>query len=403
MTASRPIYMDHHATTPVDPRVLEQMLPYFTHDFGNAASRNHAYGWTAEKAVQTARERIAELIGATAREMVFTSGATESNNLALLGAAQMYASKGKHLVSMSIEHKSVLDPLKRLQKQGFEVTIVPVDRQGRVKMAELEAALRTDTIVISVMAANNEVGTLQPVVEIGKLAKARQILFHCDATQAVGRVPVDVEGWGVDLLSLSAHKMYGPKGVGALYVRNRAPRVRLMPLFEGGGHERGLRSGTMNVPGIVGLGQAAAIARAEMATESARLAGLCGRLHDGITARLMEVTLNGHPTERLAGNLNVSFSHVDGEALMMSLPEIALSSGSACTSATLEPSYVLRAMGIRDDLAQASLRFGLGRFNTDEEVDTAIAKVVAAVEKLRSLSPTWRRRAEEPACEGART
>ena len=334
---SSPIYLDHHATTPVDPRALEAMLPYFCEHFGNAASRSHAFGWAAEKGVSLARQQVADLIGCQAKELVITSGATESNNLAIKGVAAMYGRQGRHIVTTRIEHKSVLDPCKRLEKEGFEVTYVGVDRQGRVDPALILEAIRNDTILISVMAANNEVGTIQPMAEIGALAKVRKILFHCDATQAVGKIHVDVQTWGVDLMSLSAHKMYGPKGVGALYVRSRDPRVRLVPILDGGGHERGLRSGTLNVPGIVGFGSACAIARSDLDADQTRIRAMSERLYHGLTSRLSHVSLNGPPEDRLAGNLNVVFAGVEGDALMMSIPEIAVSSGSACTSATLEP------------------------------------------------------------------
>ncbi len=381
-----PIYMDHHATTPVDPRVLEAMLPYFGVEFGNAASKSHVFGWRAEEAVEAARAEVAALVGATAREIVFTSGATESDNLAIKGVAQFHQGKGRHLVTCQTEHKAVLDSLHALERQGFEVTFLPVGRDGRLDPGALERALRPDTILVSVMAANNETGVLQPVEEIGRITRARGVLFHCDAVQAVGRVPFDVERANVDLASLSAHKLYGPKGVGALYVR-RKPRARLVAQMDGGGHERGLRSGTLNVPGIVGFGKACTLAAAELPAESARLLALRERLRRGIDAAVDRVTVNGSLEHRLPGNLNVSFAWVEGEALMMAMKDVAVSSGSACTSASLEPSYVLRAMGVPDDLAHSSIRFGLGRFNTEEEVDWVVELLGRKVKKLRDLSP----------------
>jgi cysteine desulfurase len=382
-----PIYMDNNATTRTDPRVVEAMLPYFTERYGNAASRNHRFGWEAEEAADRAREQIAGLIGADAREIVFTSGATESDNLALKGAAAMYRNKGRHLITQATEHHAVHDPARRLEREGFSVTVLPVDRHGRVDPEQVAAALTDQTILVSVMAANNEVGTLQPLGEIGRLCKERGVLLHTDAAQAAGKVPLDVGALGVDLMSLSAHKMYGPKGTGALYVRRRDPRVRLEPLFDGGGHERGLRSGTLAVPLIVGFGRACELCRDEMSTEAVRLTELRERLREGIQGQLDDVFLNGHPTERLAGNLNLSFAWVEGEALMMALRDVAVSSGSACTSASIEPSYVLRALGLDDDLARGSLRFGLGRFTTAEEVDHVIGEVAAAVQRLRAISP----------------
>ncbi|OFZ51328.1 MAG: IscS subfamily cysteine desulfurase [Bdellovibrionales bacterium RIFOXYC1_FULL_54_43] len=384
-----PIYLDYHSTTPVDPEVLRTMVPYFTEIFGNAASRNHEYGWTAEAAVEKAREQVARLIGANAKEIVFTSGATESDNLALLGVAEMYAEKGNHIITTPIEHKAILDTCAYLEKKGLSVTYLPVDSTGRVSPESVRNAITPKTILVSVMAANNEVGTINPIAEIGKICKERGVLFHSDAVQAIGKVPVDVESMGIDLLSISAHKMYGPKGVGALYVRRKNPRVRLSPVIHGGGHERGMRSGTLNVPGIVGFGKAAEIAGREMACEGARLKALRDRLWDGIRESLDEVYVNGHPTERLPGNLNVSFAYVEGESLMLGMKELSVSSGSACTSASLEPSYVLRKMGVGDDLAHTSIRFGLGRFTTEEEIDYAIDKVISTVKKLRDLSPLY--------------
>ncbi|MEE9305090.1 MAG: IscS subfamily cysteine desulfurase [bacterium] len=383
------IYMDYNATTPVDPRVLEAMLPYFCEEFGNAASRTHAFGWRAEEAVERARERIARLINAGAKDIIFTSGATESNNLALKGVAEMYRDKGTHVITQVTEHKAVLDAAKRLERDGFEVTYLPVDRDGLVDPDDVRRALRETTTLISIMAANNEVGVLQPVEEIGRVAKEHGAFFHCDAAQALGKVPVDVEAWGADLLSLSAHKMYGPKGVGALYVRRRKPRVRLTPMMDGGGHERGMRSGTLNVPGIVGFGAACEVAAEEMEQEAERLRALRDQLEEGILSHIDEVSRNGHPERRLPGTSNLSFAYVEGESLMMGLSEIALSSGSACTSATLEPSYVLRALGVGDELAHSSLRFSLGRFNTEQEVDYVIERVRKTVERLRALSPLY--------------
>jgi cysteine desulfurase len=384
-----PIYMDNNSTTRVDPRVLEAMLPYFSEAYGNAASRTHVFGLKAAEAVEEARERVAGLIGASAREIVFTSGATESNNLAIKGVAAMHGRKGNRLVTAVTEHRAVLDPCRRLERDGFHVTFLPVDEYGRVSEGEVARALDFSTILVSIMAANNEVGTLQPVREIGRLCEDHSVLFHCDATQAVGKVPVNVEELRVHLLSLSAHKIYGPKGVGALYVRRRDPAVRIEPLFDGGGHERRMRSGTLPVPLIVGFGVACELCAQEMTAEAERLTGLRERLRAGIMDRLDGVYLNGHPTERLPGNLNLSFAYIQGDALMMNLREVALSSGSACTSAEPEPSYVLRAIGRSDDLAYGSIRFGLGRFTTAEEVDYVSGAVVRAVGYLRSLSPLY--------------
>ena len=383
-----PIYMDYHATTPVDPRVLEAMLPYFCEKFGNAASKSHSFGWAAEEAVEEAREQVAGLIGASAREIVWTSGATESDNLAVKGVAQFHRAKGKHLVTCATEHKAVLDSMHALERDGFEVTVLTVERDGRVDPARGKAALRPDTILVSIMHANNESGVIHPVEEIGQITRAAGVLFHCDAVQSIGRVPFDVEAVGADLVSLSAHKMYGPKGVGALYVR-RKPRARLTAQMDGGGHERGHRSGTLNVPGIVGFGKAAELARAERDAEAGRVLALRERLRKGIEAGLDLVTLNGSLEHRLPGNLNLSFAYVEGEALMMAIKDVAVSSGSACTSASLEPSYVLRAMGVPDDLAHSSIRFGLGRFNTEEEVDHVIGLVIAKVKRLREMSPLY--------------
>jgi len=384
-----PIYMDNNATTRTDPCVVEAMLPYFTEHYGNAASRTHVFGRKAESAVEEARAQVAALIGASPKEIVFTSGATESDNLALKGVAAMYRHKGDHIITVATEHRAVLDSCRRLEREGFGVTFLPVDKYGRVSADQVAAALQDKTILVSVMAANNEIGTLQPIREIGKVCKERGVFLHSDAVQAVGKIPVDVEDLGVDLLSLTAHKIYGPKGVGALYVRSRNPRVRPEPLLDGGGHERGLRSGTLPVPGVVGFGKACAICQHEMAGEAQRLLELRHRLQRGIVSQLDQVFLNGHPTERLTGNLNLSFAHVEGEALLMALKDIAVSSGSACTSANLEPSYVLKALGVGDDLAHGSIRFGLGRFNTSLEVDYVVAEVVRAVNHLRALNPMW--------------
>ena len=385
----KPIYMDNHATTPVDPRVLEAMLPYFGENFGNAASRNHSFGWAAEQAVEKARKQIADLIGATAKEIIFTSGATESDNLAIKGVAEMYAERGNHVITVATEHKAVLDSCKRLQKRGCDISFLGVGRDGLIDLDELRAAITPKTVLISVMWANNEIGVLQPIREIGRIARERGILFHSDATQAVGKVPISVDEDNIDLLSISAHKMYGPKGVGALYVRRKNPRVQLTSQMDGGGHERGMRSGTLNVPGIVALGEACAICRREMAEESVRLAGLRDRLKDRLLAELDEVYINGSLEHRLPNSLNMSFAYVEGESLLMGLNDVAVSSGSACTSATLEPSYVLKALGIGDDLAHTSIRFGLGRFNTEEEVDYVAGRVIEVVRKLRELSPLY--------------
>jgi cysteine desulfurase len=384
-----PVYMDNNATTRTDPRVVEVMLPFFTHQYGNAASRNHVFGWKAEEAVEQAREQVAALIGASPKEVVFTSGATESDNLALKGVAAMYRRKGNHVITAVTEHHAVLDPCRRLEREGFRITFLPVDRYGRVAPTQVAEALTDQTILVSIMTANNEIGTLQPVAAIGALCKERGILFHSDAVQAVGKVPVDVQAQGIDLLSISAHKLYGPKGVGALYVRRRDPHVRLEPLFEGGGHERGMRSGTLPVPLIVGFGKACQLCQDEMAKEAERLRGLRERLRQGLMDHLEDTFLNGHPTDRLPGNLNLSFAHVEGEALMMSMRNVAISSGSACTSASIEPSYVLKALGISDELAHGSLRFGLGRFNTEDDVAFVTAEVIHHVKRLRELSPDY--------------
>jgi cysteine desulfurase len=383
-----PVYLDNHSTTPVDPRVLEVMLPYFNEKFGNAASRNHAFGWEAEAAVDQAREEIARLIHASPREIVFTSGATESDNLALKGAAEGYKERGNHIVTCATEHRAVLDSCKTLERHGFAVTYLPVERSGRLNLDRLRAAVTEKTILISLMAANNEIGTIHPMKEIGRLAKEKKIVFHSDAAQAVGKVPIDVEEMGIDLLSISAHKMYGPKGIGALYVRSKGPKVNLKPIIDGGGHEKGLRSGTLNVPAIVGFGKACALARVEMAQEASRLTALRERLKDGLLRHMDEVYVNGEG-ERLPGNTNLSFAYIEGESLMMALKDIALSTGSACTSASLEPSHVLRALGMDENLIHASIRFGIGRFNTEEEIDYTIDRVAEEVARIRKLSPLY--------------
>ena len=389
MAIKLPIYMDHHATTPVDPRVVETMLPYFDEKFGNAASRNHAFGWAAEEAVENARGQIARLINATPKEIIFTSGATESNNLAIKGVAWMYREKGNHIITQVTEHKAVLDTCKHLEKEGCEVTYLPVEKDGRISLDDLRRAITPKTILISIMYANNEIGVIQPVEEIGKIAKEKGVFFHSDGVQAIGKVPVDVQRDNIDLLSLTAHKLYGPKGVGALYVRRRNPRVQLAALIDGGGHERGMRSGTLNVPGIVGFGKACELAQQEMPQESARLHGLRDRLKDNLFRELDELYINGSMVHRLPHNLNCSFAFVEGESLLMGINDVAVSSGSACTSATLEPSYVLKALGVGEDLAHTSIRFGLGRFNTAEEVDYVTNRVVETVRRLRDLSPLY--------------
>jgi cysteine desulfurase len=389
MAVKLPIYFDNHATTQVDPRVLQAMLPYFTEKFGNAASRNHPFGWAGEEAVENARAQVASLIGATPKEIIFTSGATESDNLMIKGVAEMYREKGNHIITQAIEHKAVLDTCKRLEKDGFEVTYLPVQRDGRVDPEDVRKAITPKTILITIMYANNEIGVINPIVEIGKIAKERGIFFAVDGVQAVGKIPVDVQKDNIDLLAISAHKIYGPKGVGALYVRRRNPRVQLSAIIDGGGHERGMRSGTLNVPGIVGLGAACEIAQKEMTEEAARLGKLRDRLRAGLEAKLDEVFINGSMEHRLPNNLNMSFAYVEGESLLMGINDIAVSSGSACTSATLEPSYVLKALGVGEDLAHTSIRFGLGRFNTEEEVDYVTDKMVTVVKKLRELSPLY--------------
>jgi cysteine desulfurase len=384
-----PIYMDNHATTAVDPRVLEAMMPYFTVKFGNAASRNHSFGWEAEAAVEAAREQIARLIGATAKEIIFTSGATESNNLAIKGIAEMYHERGNHIITQVTEHKAVLDTCKRLEKHGYRVTYLPVKADGLIDIEDLKRAMDDKTVLVTIMAANNEIGVLQPIAEIGRLCHEKGVLFHTDGVQAVGKVPVDVIADNIDVLSLSGHKIYGPKGVGALYVRRRNPRVQIAAQIDGGGHERGMRSGTLNVPGIVGLGKACEIAQEEMKAEAEHLAGLRDRLKSKLESALDYVHVNGSMEHHLPGNLNMSFVYVEGESLLMGINDVAVSSGSACTSATLEPSYVLKALGLGDDVAHSSIRFGLGRFNTQLEVDYVAAKVIDVVKHLRQLSPLY--------------
>jgi cysteine desulfurase len=384
-----PIYLDNHATTRMDPRVFEAMRPYFLEVFGNAASRNHSFGWEAEEATDKARKQIADLIGATPKEIVFTSGATESNNLAIKGVAEMYAERGNHIITAATEHKAVLDTCKHLEKRGLRITYLPVKQDGLVDLDQLREAITDKTILVSIMYANNEIGVVQPVAEIGRIAKEKGVLFHSDAVQAVGKIPVNVIADNIDIMSLTGHKIYGPKGCGALYVRRRNPRVQLTAQMDGGGHERGMRSGTLNVPGIVGLGAACEFCRQEMADESVRLRGLRDYLKDRLMNELDEVYVNGSLEHRLPHNLNISFAYVEGESLLMGINDIAVSSGSACTSATLEPSYILKALGAGDDLAHSSIRFGLGRFTTKEEIDYAADKVVDVVRKLRELSPLY--------------
>ena len=400
---SRAIYMDNNATTAVDPRVMDAMLPYFNEVFGNAASRSHGFGWQAEKAVEDAREQVARLIGAKSKDIIFTSGATESDNLAVRGVVEFYKEKGNHVVTQVTEHKAILDTCRALERKGLAtVTYLPVDSTGRVDPEDVRKAITDKTVLVTIMFANNEIGTVQPLAEIGQITREKGVLFHTDAVQGVGTLPIDVEAMHIDLLSLTAHKIYGPKGIGALYVRSKAPRVRLSPIIDGGGHERGMRSGTLNVPGIVGLGKACELVREGLAGEARHELRLRERLREGLFSQLDEIYLNGHPTHRRPGNLNVSFAFVEGESLLMglngsvhpivasaSLPPIAVSSGSACTSATLEPSYVLKALGVGDDLAHTSIRFGVGRFNTEEEVDYVIDRVVSEVSRLRDLSPLY--------------
>src|SRR5256714_9596642 len=384
-----PIYLDNHATTPVDPRVFQAMTPYFLEYFGNAASRNHSFGWEAEKAVDEARKQSADLIGAPPKEIIFPSGATESNNLAIKGVAEMYAEKGNHIITAATEHKAVLDTTKKLEKHGARVTYLPLKSDGLIDLDMLREAITDKTILVSIMYANNEIGVIQPVTEIGKICRARGVLFHTDGVQAVGKIPVNVNKDNIDIMSLTAHKIYGPKGVGALYVRRKSPRVQLTAQMDGGGHERGMRSGTLNVPGIVGFGEACAICQREMPEESKRLQYLRDKLRKKLEDNLDEVYINGTMEHRLPHNLNMSFAYVEGESLLMGINDVAVSSGSACTSATLEPSYVLKALGVGDDLAHTSIRFGIGRFNTEEEVDYVASRVIDVVRKLRELSPLY--------------
>ena len=384
-----PIYLDNHATTPMDPRVLQAMLPWFSEKFGNAASRNHSFGWEAEEAVEKARKQIADLVGANAKEIIFTSGATESDNLAIKGVAEMYAEKGNHIITAASEHKAILDTCKRLEKDGYRVTYLPLKADGLIDMDMLRESITDKTILVSIMYANNEIGVVQPVAEIGKLCHEKGVLFHTDAVQAIGKIPVNVIKDNIDLMSITGHKLYGPKGVGAMYVRRRNPRVQLTAQMDGGGHERGMRSGTLNVPSIVGLGEACAICQREMAEESKRLQGMRDWLKDKLMSELDETFINGSMEHRLPHNLNISFAYVEGESLLMGINDIAVSSGSACTSATLEPSYVLKALGLGDDLAHSSIRFGIGRFNTMEEVEYTANRVIEVVKKLRELSPLY--------------
>src|SRR6266576_3828403 len=389
MALKLPIYMDYHATTPCDPRVFETMRPYFTEIFGNAASRNHQFGWEAEEAIENARKQVADLISASSKEIVLTSGATESDNLAIKGVAEMYYERGDHIITAVTEHKAVLDSCKKLEKRGFRVTYLPVGSDGLISPDDIKNAITDKTILVTIMMANNEIGVIQPIAEIGKVCKEKGVVFHTDATQAIGKVPFNVNELNVDLASFSAHKIYGPKGVGGLYVRRKNPRVVLVPMMDGGGHERGMRSGTLNVTGIVGLGKACELAQQEMPEESKKMSALRDRLRAGLEAKLDEVFINGSMEHRLPNNLNMSFAYVEGESLLMGINDIAVSSGSACTSATLEPSYVLKALGVGEDLAHTSIRFGLGRFNTQEEVDYVIDKMVQVVTKLRELSPLY--------------
>ena len=388
MSVTLPIYLDNNATTRTDPRVLEAMLPFFSEVYGNAASKGHSFGWAAEEAVDLGRAQLASVIGADPKEIVFTSGATESNNLAIKGVAEMYAEKGDHFITVSTEHKAVLDTMKHLEHDGKRVTFLGVDKDGLIDLAELADAITDKTVLVSVMFANNEIGVIQPIAEIGKLCRERGVLFHTDAVQAYGKIPVDVNAMNIDLLSFTAHKIYGPKGIGALYVRRR-PRVRLTAQIDGGGHERGFRSGTLNVPGIVGFGKAAELCGQEMEGEMTRLTALRDRLKTGIIDAIDSAYVNGHPTKRLPGNMNISFEFVEGESLLMGLKDVALSSGSACTSASLEPSYVLKALGLGDELAHSSLRFGLGRFTTPDQIEWVINKVIGEVDRLRDMSPLW--------------
>ena len=383
------VYLDYNATTPVDPRILDAMLPHFREKFGNAASRTHRFGWEAEESVDRARKQVASLINAGPKEIIWTSGATESDNIAVKGTARMYHEKGRHIITQVTEHKAVIDPAKYLEQHGFEVTFLPVDRMGRIDLDQLADAIRDDTILVSIMLANNETGTIQPIGDIGALCKRKGVIFHTDATQAFGKIPIDVEAMGIDLLSCSAHKVYGPKGVGALYARRKGPRVRCEAVLHGGGHERGMRSGTLNVPGIVGLGKAAELAQEEMDTEGEREAGLRDRLWDGLNDKLDEIYRNGSAEHCLPNTLNVSFAYVEGESLMIGMDPVAVSSGSACTSASLEPSYVLKALGVGDDLAHTSIRFSLGRFTTAAEIEQTIDQVCSTVIRLREMSPLY--------------
>jgi cysteine desulfurase len=384
----QPIYLDYQATTPMDPRVLEAMMPYFTYKFGNPHSRSHSYGWEAEEGVEKARGQVAKLIGADEKEVIFTSGATESNNLAIRGVAEFYKDRKNHIVTTVTEHKCVLDTCRHLEQQGFDVTYLPVQKNGLVDLEALRAAVTDKTVVVSIMAVNNEIGVIQPLAEIGKICREKKAFFHTDAAQAAGKIPLDVEAMNIDLMSISGHKIYGPKGIGALYVR-RKPRVRLVPLIVGGGQERGFRSGTLPTPLCVGLGEAAEIAMKEMDAESKRLAKLQARMLKGLNAKLTDIHVNGDLEHRIPGNLNIGFAYVEGESLMMGIKGLSVSSGSACTSASLEPSYVLRALGVEEDMAHTSLRIGLGRFTTEQEVDTAVDELVRHVKKLREMSPLW--------------
>lgn len=388
MTTSQQVYLDYQATTPCDPRVVKKMLPYFTEVFGNPHSRNHPHGWTAEEAVEVARAQVASIIGSDPREIIFTSGATESNNLALKGVSGFYKDKKNHIITSVTEHKCVLDSCRHLEQEGFSVTYLPVHSNGLIDLAQLQKAIRPETVLVSIMAVNNEIGVIQPLKEIGKICREAGVFFHTDAAQAVGKISIDVEEMNIDLLSISGHKIYGPKGIGALYVR-RKPRVRLQALINGGGQERGMRSGTLPTPLCVGLGEACAIAQKEMDEEAVRIKSLSDRLYHGLTSQLSEVYLNGNGAPRIPGNLNLSFAYVEGEGLMMGIKDLSVSSGSACTSSSLEPSYVLRSLGVEEELAHTSIRFGLGRFTTESEVDTAIEKVVTAVNRLREMSPLW--------------
>src|ERR1041384_78961 len=389
MALKLPIYMDYHATTPCDPRVFEAMRPYFTEIFGNAASRNHQFGWEAEEAIENARKQVADLISANSKEIVFTSGATESDNLALKGVADMYYERGDHIITVVTEHKAILDSCKKLEKRGFKVTYLPVGSDGLITPDDVRNAITSKTILVSVMMANNEIGVIQPIAEIGKVCKEKGVLFHTDATQAIGKIPFNVHELNVDLASFSGHKIYGPKGVGGLYVRRKSPRVMLVRMIDGGGHEHHARALATHVTRIVGLGKACELSQAEMPAENERMLALREKLRKGLMDELPDVYVNGHPIERLPGNLNVSFAYVEGESLLMGINDIAVSSGSACTSASLEPSYVLKALGVGEELAHSSIRFGLGRFNTEEEVDYTVGRVNEAVNRLRELSPLW--------------